>query len=168
MTEPTVGHRQRLRQRFLASESSPFSQLELLELLLTYAIPRQDVAPLARRLIDQFGSLSEVLAASYSALTATPGIGEHTAVLIRLVARTAECENLPVEPLSSSTDQPTLFEVETDDKGTTVHSPEPDKSPMRTFTNDLSAAALEYIPQIIDFSSIEGHGSESREVRLTL
>jgi hypothetical protein len=163
MSEPTVGHRQRLRQRFLASGSGAsdgdirFSQLELLELLLSYAIPRQDVAPLARSLIAQFGSLSQVLAASYDDLTAIPGIGEHTAVLIGLVARMAEYENLPIEPLSSPTDQPALFELETGDEDKTARSSEPDKSPIRTFTNDLSAAALEYLPQIVDFPSIEDY-----------
>jgi len=72
MSNTAAGHRQRLRQRFLTSGSSEFSQLELLELLLTFAIPRQDVAPLARRLIDQFGGLSGVLAASHSDLIAIP------------------------------------------------------------------------------------------------
>ena len=157
MGEPTAGHRQRLRQRFLTSGLSEFSQLELLELLLTYAIPRQDVAPLARQLIDQFGDLSGVLAASHSDLVAIPGIGEHAAVLIRLTAQMADSSGLPVEPMSSPLDQPALFDIQTDDKGTTVDSPEPDQLQMRTFTNDLSAAALEYLPQIVGFSGIEDY-----------
>ena len=55
------GHRKRLRQRARATQLEGFQPHEVLDLLLTYAIPRQDVNPLAHALIDRFGSLSGVL-----------------------------------------------------------------------------------------------------------
>ena len=65
--ENSTGHRARLRQRFLA-DPAVLSEVEMLELLLTYAIPRRDVAPLAQALVDRFGSADRVLTASYEEL----------------------------------------------------------------------------------------------------
>lgn len=66
MSEKTVhaGHRARLRERFLKEGLSGFSEHEVLELLLMFAIPQKDVNPLAHALIGRFGSLSAVLEAS--------------------------------------------------------------------------------------------------------
>ena len=57
------GHRQRLRQRFLAAGSEAISDYEMLELILFRAIPQRDVKPLAKELLASFGSFSEVIAA---------------------------------------------------------------------------------------------------------
>lgn len=76
------GHRKRLRQRVRATQLEGFQPHEVLELLLTYAIPRQDVNPLAHALIDRFGSLSGVLDASAAELEQVPGMGESAAVLL--------------------------------------------------------------------------------------
>ncbi len=70
------GHRNWLRQRARATQLEGFQPHEVLELLLTYAIPRQDVNPLAHALIDRFGSLSGVLDASAAELEQVPGMGE--------------------------------------------------------------------------------------------
>jgi DNA repair protein RadC len=59
-----LGHRQRLRERFLADGGDGFQDYELLEFLLTLAIPRRDTKPLAKALIERFGSFAEVIAAS--------------------------------------------------------------------------------------------------------
>lgn len=66
MSEKAVhaGHRARLRERFLKEGLSGFSEHEVLELLLMFAIPQKDVNPLAHALIGRFGSLSAVLEAS--------------------------------------------------------------------------------------------------------
>ena len=85
MTNPTDGHRQRLRSRFLAGDTDARSDVALLELLLTYAIPQRDVQPLARELIARFGNLPNVLDASVDALCAVEGIKENSAVLLKLV-----------------------------------------------------------------------------------
>lgn len=80
-----LGHRQRLRARFASAGLDGFAAHEALELLLTYAIPRVDVKPLAHRLIKQFGSLNRVLEASVQDLMAVEGIGESAATLISLL-----------------------------------------------------------------------------------
>ncbi len=79
------GHRERLRKRFLQGGLSALRDYEVLELLLTYAIPQQDVKPLAKRLIDHFGSFSQVLDAPAQTLMEVMGLGEYSAVLIQLV-----------------------------------------------------------------------------------
>jgi hypothetical protein len=157
MSEPTAGHRQRLRQRFLASGPEAFSQLELLELLLTFAIPRRDVAPLARQLLEHFGSLTAVLQAPYDRLMALPGIGEQAATLIKAAARLAVETQRQGALSREPADQPALFEVEPNLGPLFEGIQEPQEPEMRTFTNDLSAAALEYLPQIARFTKIEGY-----------
>lgn len=79
------GHRQRLRNRFLKGGAAALQDYELLELLLTFAIPQADVKPLAKRLIDHFGSFNAVLDASPQGLSEFMGLKEYSAVLIHLV-----------------------------------------------------------------------------------
>src|SRR5947209_6288297 len=86
MADTGKGHRQRLKERFLAGEPQARTDEALLELLLTYAIPQKDVQPLARQLLATFGDLHDALAADLPALCAVEGIGEHAATLLRLVA----------------------------------------------------------------------------------
>ena len=82
---PHAGHRERLRRRFLTSGLEGFSDHEVLELLLCYAIPRRDVNDMAHALIERFGSLAGALDAPASELMTIPGIGEQAAVLIKLI-----------------------------------------------------------------------------------
>ena len=79
------GHRQRKKEQFLQHGLSAFADHEALELLLFYAIPRQDVNPTAHLLLEHFGSLEAVLAASTEELEQVPGVGRSAAALIRLV-----------------------------------------------------------------------------------
>jgi DNA repair protein RadC len=58
------GHRQRLRDRFLKGGANALADYELLELVLYLAHPRADTKPLAKRLIDRFGSFAAGSAAS--------------------------------------------------------------------------------------------------------
>ena len=80
-----AGHRARLRERFLREGLDGFSEHEVLELLLTYAIPQRDVNPLAHALIARFGSLAGVLEADAAELRQVSGIGENAAVLLSLM-----------------------------------------------------------------------------------
>ena len=57
----SAGHRERLRQRLLTAGGEGFHDYELLEYLLALAIPRQDTKPLAKRLIEEFGSLAALM-----------------------------------------------------------------------------------------------------------
>ena len=79
------GHRERLRARFAEHGLDSFNELNALELLLCYAIPRRDTNEIAHRLLDAFGSLSGVFQASMQELTSVPGIGENAATLILMV-----------------------------------------------------------------------------------
>ena len=79
------GHRDRLKQRFLEQGLDGFTDIQVLELLLFYSIPRQDTNPIAHKLLEHFGSLSQVLEAPAEELMKVGGIGEHSAVLLRLM-----------------------------------------------------------------------------------
>lgn len=80
-----IGHRERLRERFRKGGPDGFHDYELLELLLTYAIPRRDVKPVAKELIKRFRSLSGVLDATQQELEGVSGVGPISAILIRVV-----------------------------------------------------------------------------------
>lgn len=79
------GHRQRMRERFLSHGLDNFDDHNVLELLLFYALPRQDTNRLAHRLVERFGSLDAVLDATVEELTAVEGMGQSSAVLLKLV-----------------------------------------------------------------------------------
>lgn len=80
-----LGHRERLREKFQKAGTEGLHDYELLELLLTYAIPQKDVKETAKALIKHFGSLSGVLDANQKELEAVKGLGPISATLIRLV-----------------------------------------------------------------------------------
>ena len=80
-----LAHRSRLRERFRKTEGHGLHEYELLELLLTYAIPRIDVKPIAKGLLKRFGGLSGVLDASQGEIEGISGLGTISATLIRLV-----------------------------------------------------------------------------------
>lgn len=82
-------HRKRLRERFLTGGADAVPEYELLELVLFRAIPRQDVKPLARALIDQFGDFNRVLAAPLSALQKVAGVGDAVALELKIVEAAA-------------------------------------------------------------------------------
>lgn len=84
------GHREKMRRRFLAIGLEGFADHEALEILLYYAIPRQDTNPIAHALMDRYGSLSAVLAAPVEDLKKVKGIGESAAVLLRLVSQLSQ------------------------------------------------------------------------------
>ena len=77
-------HRKRMLESFLRTELAGFSDVEALEFLLCFSIPRRDVNPLAHRLLEEFGGLHRVFDAPVSQLTRVSGVGPRTAALIRL------------------------------------------------------------------------------------
>jgi DNA repair protein RadC len=83
------GHRQRLRQRFLAAGSEAISDYEMLELILFRAIPQRDVKPLAKNLLATFGSFSEVIAAPVERLNEVDGLGEAAITELKIVQAAA-------------------------------------------------------------------------------
>jgi len=78
------GHRERLRQKFKSSALTGFHDYEILELLLTFSIPRVDVKPYAKALLKKFGSVSGVIGAPRPEVSRVPGIGDNASVLIAL------------------------------------------------------------------------------------
>ena len=83
--QPHSGHRGRLKKKFAEQGFSALDDKELMELLLTYSIPRKDVCPLARDLVHKYGSFEGVLAADPRELLADSRISKNTLALIRLV-----------------------------------------------------------------------------------
>jgi DNA repair protein RadC len=79
------GHRDRLRKRFHGSSLGGFLPYEVLELALTYAVPRRDVKGTAKALIARFGGVHAALTAREQDLTAVPGVGEKTALYLRFL-----------------------------------------------------------------------------------
>ncbi|MBN9083600.1 MAG: hypothetical protein BGP04_15330 [Rhizobiales bacterium 62-17] len=79
------GHRERLRARFIEGGDQGLPDYELLELILMRSIPQRDVKPLAKALIAQFGSFAEVLGARRERLLEVKGVGESTAIDLKIV-----------------------------------------------------------------------------------
>lgn len=79
------GHRQRLRERYIAEGLDSFTDIQVLELLLFYCIPRQDTNALAHQLLKRFGSLSQVLETAPEELQTVEGIGEKAAMFLHLL-----------------------------------------------------------------------------------
>ena len=84
-----LGHRQRLRDRFLQSRGEALPDYEMLELVLFLARPRGDMKPLAKTLLDRFGSFAEVISADPKALTAIAGVGASAVAALKTVQAAA-------------------------------------------------------------------------------
>jgi len=85
ISHTTNGHRKRLKERFTDKGFDSLLDYEQLELLLTYSIPRRDVKPLAKDLINKFQNLRGVIDASDSELKKVNGIGDNTITLLKLI-----------------------------------------------------------------------------------
>lgn len=79
-----VGHRARLRKRFLDEGLDTFNEINALELLLFYCVPRKDTNELAHRLINHFGNYTNVLNAPISELIKVEGVSEHIATYLAI------------------------------------------------------------------------------------
>jgi DNA repair protein RadC len=80
-----IGHRERARQRFVSLGPEALADYELLELILQLALPRRDTKPLAKDLLARFGSFSGVFGASVTDLATVKGMGETTAIALKVV-----------------------------------------------------------------------------------
>ncbi|MBE6916889.1 MAG: DNA repair protein RadC [Ruminococcaceae bacterium] len=78
------GHRQRLKERYQNEGLDGFTEVQVLELLLFYCIPRQDTNPIAHALLNRFGSLAQVLDAPVSELQKVSGMGKSSAAYLTL------------------------------------------------------------------------------------
>lgn len=97
-----AGHRERLRRRFAKSGLRAFSEHEVVELLLTMAVPRGDVKPTAKALLARFGDLRGVLDAPADLLSSVHGVGPVAATNLRVIREVCDlylqrrCEGSPV------------------------------------------------------------------------
>jgi len=79
------GHRQRLKMKYIKAGIEALHDYEVVELLLTYAISRRDIKPLAKELLSRFGSLKGIIDAEPAELKKIDGISDHTAILFKLL-----------------------------------------------------------------------------------
>jgi DNA repair protein RadC len=84
-----IGHRERLRKRFMKSGTESLADYELMELMLFQARPRGDVKPLAKALIAKFGSFAEVVSAPPARLREIVGIGDSAIIALKTVQAAA-------------------------------------------------------------------------------
>ena len=80
-----AGHRERLREKFLEAGDGALADYEVLELVLFRLLPRRDTKPVAKALIDRFGSLAAIFNAPLHLLTEVSGIGEGAATDLRII-----------------------------------------------------------------------------------
>lgn len=84
-----TGHRQRLKERFRQEGLDGFTDIQVLELLLFFCIPRRDTNPIAHELLNRFGSLHQVLDAPVYELEKVDGVGEQASTLLNLTREIA-------------------------------------------------------------------------------
>ncbi len=83
------GHRSRMKERFLTGGLSSFSDHEIIELILFYALPYRNTNPLAHDLVARYGSWTRVVDANYEDLLTVPGVTPHVATLLTLAGQSA-------------------------------------------------------------------------------
>ena len=84
-----LGHRERLRDRFLEGGADALPDYELMELVLFAAVQRRDMKPLAKKLIETFGSFAEAIAAPRARLLEVDGVGDSVVAQLKIVEAAA-------------------------------------------------------------------------------
>ena len=79
------GHRERIKEKFLKNGIDGFAEYEILELLLTYCIPRKDTKPIAKELLNKFKNLDNVFKADFDKLSAVDGLGKNSISFLKLI-----------------------------------------------------------------------------------
>lgn len=80
------GHRERLKERFRSQGLDGFTEVQVLELLLFYCLPRKDTNEIAHALLEKFGTLAQVLDANPADLEKVPGMGGNSALFLKLLS----------------------------------------------------------------------------------
>lgn len=100
-----LGHRQRLKKRFLRAGENALADYELIELLLFLAVPRRDVKPMAKDLLTLFDSFAEVISAEPARLKEVSGVGDNVVIAFKMIREGAlklSQEQLLNKPVVSS------------------------------------------------------------------
>ncbi len=161
-------HRQRIRKSFIKVEKSAQSEKALLELLLTYSIPRKDVEPLAKALLTKFNGIFGVINAGFEDLETVKGIGQNSAILIKLID--AINSHIAIQAASEKPEdlkkvkhqQRSLFKPDgIDEKNGKVSEPaQKSRKPFRKrgvklFANALMKEIISILPDLPDTDSID-------------
>lgn len=91
MEKDYLGHRKRLRERYVKNGYEALQDYEIIELLLTFVKQRVDTKPLAKQLIKKYGTIEEILKADIKDLKETEGVGDITAVFFNFIGDIAAC-----------------------------------------------------------------------------
>ena len=91
---PHGGHRQRMKDKFLENGLDAFHDVNVLEMVLYYAVPQRDTNPMAHHLLDTFGSLAGVFDASVEDLQARGKLTQNAATLIKLIPAAARRQQI--------------------------------------------------------------------------
>lgn len=91
MEKDYLGHRKRLRERYVKNGYEALQDYEIIELLLTFVKQRVDTKPLAKQLIKKYGTIEEILKADIKDLKEIEGIGDITAVFLNFIGDIAAC-----------------------------------------------------------------------------
>ena len=91
MEKDYLGHRKRLRERYVKNGYEALQDYEIIELLLTFVKQRVDTKPLAKQLIKKYGTIEEILKADIKDLKETEGVGDVTAVFLNFIGDIAAC-----------------------------------------------------------------------------
>jgi DNA repair protein RadC len=161
-----VGHRERLRERFLHGEASSRTDEALLELLLTYGISQRDVLPLAKSLLAKFGTIDKVLAADGKALCEVDGVKAATAALVKLVHHLRQqspgprpAEKLRERPPALTHEAPTLPGLKLDSapgaSGASVVKPLKPRYGTDLFGKAALREAIHLLPSLPDSDSLD-------------
>lgn len=90
-----VGHRERLRLKYISTDETYFNDHEILELLLFYSVPREDTNGTAHLLLERFGSIEGIARAGIDELQEVRGVGERSAMLLKLALSLARRMSKP-------------------------------------------------------------------------
>jgi DNA repair protein RadC len=149
----TGGHRQRLRERFIAGVAATRTDEAVLELVLSYAIPRKDVQPLAKRLLVQFGDLNGVLRADFKKLSQSDGVGAQSAVLLKLLDFIRARSAFATVREGSESEQARLFpEAERPIRPRRTPGPRPSSG---MFGKAILKEAIDMLPRLPETESLE-------------
>ena len=144
MSNDVSGHRDRLRKRFILDPNF-LTDAQKVELLLSYAIPRKDIEPIAQELMTKFGDIRSIITQPISELEKTNGIGESSAVYLSLIGHIlSEIFNNDNEEKMNKY-QASLFIIDDD------HHQKDEK--LSIFVHDEIESSLQFLPTAFDFGS---------------
>jgi len=88
-TDYHIGHRERMRKRLLSEDADKMSDCDLLEMVLMCAVPRRDVKPLAKKLLEKYGSFAGVINAPAEDITCVKGVGTGVISFFKVIRQSA-------------------------------------------------------------------------------